>query len=958
MPNVAPFVAAFRRRLANLPGPARAVGEESSGEPVVVELLVAGEWVDLTAGGWVMVRDDSGQIRITYGIQGGEGSQTERGSTSLQLKNPDGRFSHRNPMGPYFDTLNWNAAQIRISVPDGNGGKSYRLWGEVSKWAPGADKSGNDVWVDVSVDGFLQKLAQGPAPERSVIYRAVTTPLLTGLVAYWPCEDAEGAKSLSSALINGSPMTWTGNPVLAAYTGFEASDPLPTLTGASLSGGVAKYDATTVTQYQMRHLLAVPADGFTDQDVISRITVEQGAYNLRYLDVHYNDPPGGVGSFGGRGTLTLQAYDGDESPLATSGTPSITLDTRARRLRVSVEVSNNGSALAMTLRVLDIDNGITDSTTIGLVSTQVTRVTAVGMAPDTLAGSAGAIAAAVGHVTVQTTISDITDLGDAIHPTGEAAGRRIQRLCGEEGIVFDWVGDLDDTVALGPQGKQNVLALAQEACLADGGLLYEARTGFGLGYRTRASLHNQDPALILSYPGHQLSEVPVPVDDDRQTQNILTVTVGPTSATYEETEGPLGTAAIGKYGEDRGLTLNLASSETAVVRDHAAWRVHLGCVDEDRFPSISVNLAHTSITPEMRRAILALRLGDRLQIADPETWQSYDDIDQVLLGLDETLTHFEHRLTFICAPASPYTVGVLDADDAHEDSAGSELRQGIGSATTSFDVVPSAGESGLWTTDSADLPFNVRVGGEVMRVTAIGNYLTDTFARTSSNSWGTADTGQTYSTGGGSATDYQVTGGYGAHVVGTVNASRRTFISTTVTDFDYYVDVTTSASATGNSLYGGSTARYIDVDNLYMARLEFTTANVIILTIRKRVGGNESLLGTYTLPDTYVAGTYYRIRWQAEGALLRAKAWAAADPVETPEWQVSVTDTSITTTSFIGVRSISASGNTNVNPELRYQNLRVVDPQTFTVTRSLNGVTKAHAAGADVRLATPTPLSL
>lgn len=93
MPSIAPFVAAFRRRLANLPGPAQATGEASNGEPVTVELLVAGEWIDLTVDGYVLVRDDNGQIRITYGITGGEGSQTERGQAQLQLKNTDGRFS-------------------------------------------------------------------------------------------------------------------------------------------------------------------------------------------------------------------------------------------------------------------------------------------------------------------------------------------------------------------------------------------------------------------------------------------------------------------------------------------------------------------------------------------------------------------------------------------------------------------------------------------------------------------------------------------------------------------------------------------------------------------------------------------------------------------------------------------------------------------------------------------------
>src|SRR5438105_11984806 len=97
---------AWQRRMGGVAaGPLGASGEASNGDPVQVELLVAGQWVDLTADGYVLVRDDSGQIRITYGITGGEGSQTERAQATLQLKNTDGRFSPRNPSGPYFGLI-------------------------------------------------------------------------------------------------------------------------------------------------------------------------------------------------------------------------------------------------------------------------------------------------------------------------------------------------------------------------------------------------------------------------------------------------------------------------------------------------------------------------------------------------------------------------------------------------------------------------------------------------------------------------------------------------------------------------------------------------------------------------------------------------------------------------------------------------------------------------------------
>ncbi|MFF7550952.1 hypothetical protein ACFZCU_46220 [Streptomyces canus] len=953
---------AWQRRMGGVAaGPLGASGEASDGEPVTVELLVAGQWIDISTAGYVLVRDDSGQIRISYGITGGEGSQTERGQAQLQLKNTDGRFSPRNPAGPYYGLIGRNTP-LRISVPDGNGGKSYRLWGEVSDWTRGWDSTGTDVWVDVNVAGPMQRLAQGPAPEHSVIYQAITDPNLTGLVAYWPCEDATGATELKSALTNGSAMTWTGNPVLATYEGFGASDPLPTLTGASLTGGVARYD-TTSGQHQTRYLLAVPKSGFSDLDVVSRIQVVEPSSGaaVNYFDVHYNAPAGGVGSYGNTGTLTLLIRDGDEAELATSGTSSISLDVRGRQLRVSVEVAQSGANIAATLRVLDINSGITDSAAIGLVTATVTRVISVSMAPATIAQTAGNTGAAVGHVTVQTAVTDITDLGRAIQPSGEAAGRRMQRLCGEEGVAFDWVGDLDDTVPLGAQTKQNLLSQVQEACLADGGLLFENRAVLGLGYRTRASLYTQDPALVLSYTGYNLAQVPTPTEDDRQTQNILTVTAGGISATYEQTDGPLGTATVGKYGESNGLTLNLADTDQANLLDHAAWRVALGTVDEERHPQISVNLAHSSITPELKRAILALRLGDRIQITNPPApWCAPDTIDQLMLGIEESITHFEHRLTFTCAPSSPYnTIGYLDSTSARIDIDGSELLTAVSAGATSIDVIPTGTNLMLWSTDSADLPFDVRAGGEIMTVTAVTPNVSDTFTRVTSNAWGTADTGQTWTQTGGAASGRSTTGTEAIHSLAAVNASYYDTITAPSPDVDLRADFATNALATGGSHYTGLVARFIDVSNIYYARLTFTTTQAVQVVLQKRVAGTQSDLATATATElTHAAAAYFTLRFRIIGTTLMAKAWPRGS-VEPGSWHATATDSSLTDAGSVGVRSILDSANTNVLPvAVSVDTFQLTNVQTLAVTRSVNGVSKAQVAGEDIRLAHPTPIAL
>jgi hypothetical protein len=750
MPGLVAQIAGLRRRLGMWPAPARSSGEASTGEPVQIEMLVNGAWVDITS--YDLVRDDSGNVPIQSGITGGEGSQTERAQAKLTLKNRDARFTRRNPEGPYYGAIGRNT-QFRISVPDGNGGKAYRIWGEASGWEDGWDSTGTDVWVGVTVSGILQRLAQAPAPDRSVIYTAITDPAPSGLVAYWPMEDASGATSLASALKNGSAMTWTGTPTLASYEGLAASDPLPDISSAALSGGVARYDDPTATQ--VRFLAYIPRAGLSNGKVLCAIDqVDYSAGSGAIFELYYSTTDA-------TNSLVLHTLASDGTVLGAI-LPH-TLDVRGRLLYVSIELQESGTSITRQIQLKDVVSGhvytVGDTETL----TALTRVTQVQFGPASRAvsgpaGSANLPGVAVGHATVENTITVIDALGVRLNPIGESAGRRIQRLCAEEGIPFEWIGDLDDTVALGAQPRSNLLALAQEACLADGGLLYETKDVLGLGYRTRTSLYNQDPALVLSYTGYNFAEIPVPVEDDRQVQNNLTVTVGGVSATYTETGGTLGTDRIGSYGEGNGLTLNLATSDSDTLLDQAAWRVHLGTVDEDRYPTVTVNLAHPSITPELRRAILALRIGDRAQFTGMPAWVSPDQPDQLVLGVDETITHFQHRLTFTCAPASPYTVGILDSDDTRLDTDGSELYAAAGAGDTVLQVGPSAGQTGLWTTDPAEFPFDVRVGGEVVTVEGITGGLADAFDRNVTSGWGSTDTGETWTTTGGSASDFSVVG--------------------------------------------------------------------------------------------------------------------------------------------------------------------------------------------------------
>lgn len=710
--SMAPRVMAWQRRMGGSAGPLSASGEASNGQPVQVELLINGEWVDITA--YVMVRDNSGNIAITRGRRD-EGSQTDQSSCTMTLDNRDGRFSPRNPVGAYYGTIGRNQT-LRVSVPNGLGGKSYRFWGDVSVWPQSWDPTGTDIWTEIQGSGILRRLSQAPPPADSLMRTTLTTPVPTSMVAYWPCEDPAESTVCVSALVNGSPMLFSGVPTFAAFDGFPSSDPVVDLTDCSMTGGVAKYDDPTATQ--VRFLVNIPADGLTDGKTICAIDqYEDFVSPVVYWELYYSTTSN---------SFTLRSLDGDGANIG--GTLSHTLDVRGKKLYVSVEFQESGASLTRAIRLTNVLTRTTVSVTDTAASTSLSRViqVAFGSASRSVVGPIGTRGlpdTAVGHVTIEKAITATDVLGVHLNPIGETAGRRVQRMCALEAIGFDAIGDLDDSTPMGGQTKLNSLDLMQECELADGGMLYENLAVLGLGYRTRNGLVNQDPQLILSYPGFNLAEVPTPVEDDRYIQNKVTVTVGDVSATSSLDVGPLSVqlppAGVGAYGTD--VPLNLDSSSNAA--DQAAWRVHLGTVDEARFPQISVNLAHSSFTanPALKQAVLGLRQGDRILVQDPPSWLPPDDIDQIILGFDETITRFEHRLTFICAPASPYRSSSLDADSARVDTDGSELVTAVSSVDTSLTIASSTGSSTVWTTDSAEFPFDVRMGGEVMTVTAISS---------------------------------------------------------------------------------------------------------------------------------------------------------------------------------------------------------------------------------------------
>src|SRR6266568_1062288 len=200
---------------------------------IFVELFVGGTWIDITD--FVYQRD---AITIGRG-RPNEASTISPGALGLTINNRDGRFSPRNPAGPYFGDLGRNN-QLRLSAPTDPlmSTLDYRFWGEVPAWPPQWDTTGQDVFTQITVAGIIRRLTQsGAATLGTALTRYYQN--LTGAAApagFWPADDGTSATRLASAVQGVQPMTISGVPTLANASPFPGSAAIPVLNGSSWNG--------------------------------------------------------------------------------------------------------------------------------------------------------------------------------------------------------------------------------------------------------------------------------------------------------------------------------------------------------------------------------------------------------------------------------------------------------------------------------------------------------------------------------------------------------------------------------------------------------------------------------------------------------------------------------------------------------------------------------------------------
>lgn len=910
-----------RDKYGRVLGPARSSGSPYMGDANAGNIGVGAE-IYLTGLGWVDIssdiyyRDGSTKVSISRGLPSAS-SRIQPQTCSFQLNNRGNRYSPRNALGPYFGLIGRNTP-VRLWRMQ-NGIRRYRFAGEMPSWPTTADISGNDVFTTAQAAGMLRRLSQGTPPVQSAMYRNMINPQRVGaanIVAYWPLEDASGATQYASALPSGSALVVT-NPGAspASNSTWSASQPLPVMNAGVLTGSVAPYTATGQTN--LRWNMIIPAAGL---GATRNIITMYGTGTVRKWVIQVD----------ASGSVILTGYDVSNTAVLNSG--AIIDAVNGKNVGGGVQLTQSGGNVVWNVSALDVATydwatGLTELDFGGTLTGQ-----SVGTITQVVIGdSAGLGSSAIGHVALGNLIAAFGSTGlamgandgepvfspDAATVSGGASQvGRFLRLCQEQNVAgVEQYGTVysGDTVTMGAQAPDIFPNWLQQCADTGFNLLSEARDQVALVLRSRLSLYNQSAKLTLDVAQNQLAAQLAPQDDDYYTHNDVTVArTGGSSARAVLNDGSALSvsappAGVGQYATSVSVSLG----SDGQLADQAGWRLHMGTVNEARFPQVTINLRHPTFQNnlDLMNAALTADIGDLIVINNPPAWAASDPIRLIILGYGETMGAFEHEIVFNCAPASPYQIFILgDPVLGRADTDGSTLAAplttilnpnpffaggslaGWGAFNASISVAGTSGSSN-------PLPSGGPAGyGAVLNPNggAVPNIAEGLF---------TVVGGQSYSM---SALVYYPSAAQSVQVGIGWNDINGAFISNSLS--------TTAVAAN----------TWTPLANTITAPNNAATGFVVV-----------GLSGTPSAGDLLYAANV--VAWQ--GAVSVATTGSNAI------WTTSASDFPVDIAvggERMTVTSISGSSS----------------PQAFTVARAVNAVAKPQAAGADVRLWQPPILSL
>lgn len=565
-------------------------------------------------------------------------------------------------------------------------------WGDLSDQQEGGLDEGQ-ARVDITLSGVIRRITQGASPLSSPMFRAISAQ--STIQSYHPMEDEDGAAFLASGLAGKPNASFVGDLDLSSYEGIPGSKPIPKLGSATrLNGPIV---GTFTGQWQVDWYVNIESPGPTPATSIMNVTGAPGAtIALWVINI-------------GSGSLTVQGRDASGATVTTDTTGATGFFTGPQHVRLMAR--QNGSDIDWQIVWFPVTIPPAGGFFFGdtLASATLGGIIGWSVPPD-----ANAAGIAIGQVSSFSAFDLNSADNSAIGWAGDTAVARMARLCDEQGVTFRVIGSANGSARMGVQGIDTFPELLYEAEDVDGGILYDMPDNLGLIYRTRESLYNQPPNMVLDGLQSQFANPLRPVKDDARLRNDVTVQRegGSSFQATDET-------SIEKRGRyDEAITLNLY--QDSQLSGAAGWRLHVGTWPGMRYPEASTNLG---VAPEVIDSWLTVDPGARVQLINLPPQHPTDGVELMVEGWQEPIDPENWFPRMNCSPAGVWDVAELDGDWVPDeyllrlDTDGSVIVAAVDDNDTTLFVGVTDGP--LWTDDNAETPFDLLLGGERVTVTDI-----------------------------------------------------------------------------------------------------------------------------------------------------------------------------------------------------------------------------------------------
>jgi hypothetical protein len=652
-------------------------------------------WVDITQ--WV--RQDLG-ISTVFGRRDQAGT-VDPSRATLKLDNRDGRFSRRNPTGPYYGQLT-RSTPIRMAVDPGDG-MHYRYHGFVNEWPKRWDKSGNDSTVTIQCGGILRRL-QRMQPLRSALYRSIAGLAEGDYIphAYWPMEDGESATQFAAGLIGGPVGRFDGTVSPGTGSTPVGSAPLAVF-GLNARALLPVPAYTNTGQWVFQWIVNIPASPAADPQLLAEFPTPGGTVVRWTLTLEDENPSPDA--------IYIRGYNSSGSLVASGGTAvnagdlGDSSDFYGHTFMFTVAALQDGGDVLCWFeghREDGLQMERTFADTAGTHSGLFGTIKLTSPIADTVMGH--------GVIFTDPNFSAVYAASDAAENAaamdghaGELAHVRMQRIAREERLSF--TTSAITSAALGPQPAGTLLEVFRDAERADLGVLYERE--WGLGYQALSERYSLPVLLPLDFDSGHVNDPPEADDSDLRFRNQWTVArEGGSEYTvladdYSDADGLLaGQTTVNAYRDDQ-------------LQHIAGWLVHRDTADEDYWTGLKLSFART---PDIIPAWTGLPFGARLNVANPPSQADPGDIDAIVEGWSERWDTVQWTATLNTSPASVLEVPVWDDPGFLWDSGSSSLTSDIAAGDTSISVTTTNPDD-LWVTGT--VAFDIGIGGEQISVTDI-----------------------------------------------------------------------------------------------------------------------------------------------------------------------------------------------------------------------------------------------